>query len=225
MDITWLGHAATRVRTRNAAIVMDPTNRSGGDMGRPDAHVVTVSHEHPQHSYVEGIKNFNRGEVMLLNGPGEYEILGVQIEAVDARSAPPQAATADESNGASAEPVEPRRVFAFAAEEMTFAHLGGLTAAPTGELAELLAGRDLLIVPIECEEGLDAAAAATIVRNLEPKIVIPVGYKPSKRDTPAALKTFIDELGIPTEDAVTRATIQRRNLGDTLRVILLESRG
>ncbi len=220
MDFTWLGHTALRVRTRNAAIVMDPTDRSGGDMGRPDAHVVTVSHEHPQHAFVEGIKNFNRGDVMVLNGPGEYEILGVQIEAVDARVAP-----AGETNGVTPEPPSPARIFAFAAEEMTFAHLGGLTAAPTGELAELLAGRDIVIVPIECEEGLEPAAAAAIVRGLEPKIVIPVGYKPTKQGTPAALKTFIDELGVASEDPVSRATIQRRNLGDTMRVVLLESRG
>jgi L-ascorbate metabolism protein UlaG (beta-lactamase superfamily) len=218
MDITWLGHAATRVRTRNAAIVMDPTDRSGGDMGRPDAHIVTVSHPHPQHAYVEGVKNWNRGEVMILEGPGEYEILGVQIEAVDARVAP-----AEDKNGAT--PAPPARVFAFAAEEMTFAHLGGLSAPPTGELAELLAGRDILIVPIECEEGLDAAKAAAIVRNLEAKVVIPVGYEPEKSGTPAALKTFIDELGVPSEEPVSRATIQRRNLGDTMRVVLLESRG
>jgi L-ascorbate metabolism protein UlaG (beta-lactamase superfamily) len=222
MDITWLGHAATRVRTRNAAIVMDPTDRSGGDMGRPDAHIVTVSHEHPQHAYVEGVKNWNRGEVMVLEGPGEYEILGVQIEAVDAHVAAADKATSG-ANGAT--PAPPARVFAFAAEEMTFAHLGGLSAPPTGELAELLAGRDILIVPIECDEGLEPAAAAAIVRNLEPKIVIPVGYKPRKRDRPAALKTFIDELGVPSEDPVSRASIQRRNLGDTTRVVLLESRG
>lgn len=222
MDITWLGHAATRVRTRNAAIVMDPTDRSGGDMGRPDAHVVTVSHDHPQHAYVEGVKNWNRNEVMILDGPGEYEILGVQIEAVEARLAPANKTTSG-ANGAA--PAPTARIFAFAAEEMTFAHLGGLSAAPTGEVAELLAGRDILIVPIACEEGLAPAAAAAIVRNLEPKIVIPVGYEPTKRGVPPALKTFIDELGVPSEEPVSRASIQRRNLGETMRVVQLESRG
>jgi L-ascorbate metabolism protein UlaG (beta-lactamase superfamily) len=225
MDITWLGHAATRVRTRNAAIVMDPTDRSGGDMGRPDAHIVTVSHDHPRHSYVEGIKNFNRGEVMVLDGPGEYEILGVQVEAVDAHAPSQEQATADSDGASSAPAGERRRIFAFAAEEMTFAHLGGLREAPTGEVAELLAGRNLLIVPIGCDDGLEPAAAAAIVRNLEAKIVIPVGYEPQKSGTSAELKSFIDELGVPADDPVSRATIQRRNLGDTLRVVVLESRG
>ena len=55
MDITWLGHAATRIRTRAAAVVMDPYDKSvGGTMGRPDAHIVTISHDDPLRNGVAG---------------------------------------------------------------------------------------------------------------------------------------------------------------------------
>ena len=36
VEISWLGHACVRVRTRRAAAVMDPADRSSGfAMGRP----------------------------------------------------------------------------------------------------------------------------------------------------------------------------------------------
>ena len=44
MDITWLGHAATRMRTRSAAVVMDPYDRSvGGTMGRSPGRAESAS--------------------------------------------------------------------------------------------------------------------------------------------------------------------------------------
>ncbi|NIN34850.1 MAG: lactamase, partial [Gammaproteobacteria bacterium] len=39
------------------------------------ARIVTVSHQHPGHSYVQGIG----GEPRPVTGPGEYEIDGVLI--------------------------------------------------------------------------------------------------------------------------------------------------
>mgnify|MGYP003349344067 CR=1 FL=1 len=84
MDITWLGHAATRVRTRSAAVVMDPYDRSvGGTMGRPDAHIITISHQDPLRNGVAGVAPAD-GAPMVLDGPGEYEIRGVLIESVRA---------------------------------------------------------------------------------------------------------------------------------------------
>jgi L-ascorbate metabolism protein UlaG (beta-lactamase superfamily) len=76
VDITWLGYAALRARTRAASVVMEPAARSAGvDMGRPNADIVTVSHDHPSHAHVAGV----RGEPVVLTRPGEYEIQGMQL--------------------------------------------------------------------------------------------------------------------------------------------------
>ena len=83
MDISWLGHACVRVRTRRAAVVMDPADRSAGfTMGRPSAGIVTVGRRgHPHHSHSAGV----RGGPVVLDGPGEYEIAGVQVFGVPGR--------------------------------------------------------------------------------------------------------------------------------------------
>ena len=68
MDITWLGHSAIRVRTRSAAVVMEPAARSEGvEMGRPAAAIVTVSHDHPAHAHAAGV----RGDPVVLRRPGD----------------------------------------------------------------------------------------------------------------------------------------------------------
>lgn len=211
MDITWLGHAATRVRTRQAAVVMDPTDKSAGiDMSRPTGEVVTISRDHPHHNYVKGVK----GEPFVVDGPGEYEILGTQF--IGIRAFWP----ADEG-----ETPEATTLYVCHAEDMRFAHLGGLGQAPTPQQAQELADADVLIIPIALPGGLDPEAAAKVARALEPKIVIPVGYKPSSSGHSDELKTFLEGIGAEPEEPVSRFTVQRRNVGDGRRVVLLESRG
>ena len=231
MDITWLGLAAVRIRVRQAAVVIDPTDRSAGlDMGRPTGDIAVISRpEHPHHNHVKGIK----GDPIVVDGPGEYEILGVQIEGVRAvwpSDADPQARDestedAEESDESDAEPLEATTVFVCQAEELRVGHLGGLGQPPTAPQSELLAGVDILIVPITLPGGLDPATAAKVARAIEPKMVIPVGYMPGANGESEEFSAFLEAVGGEPEEAVSRLTVNRRNLGDTRRIVLLESRG
>src|SRR5689334_264399 len=122
MDITWLGHAATRIRTRAAAVVMDPYDRSvGGTMGRPDAHIVTISHQDPMRNGVAGVAPTD-GVPMVLDSPGEYEIRGVLIESVRA--------SLRTNDGVAPEALR-SVLWHFEAEDLRVAHLGGLGTQPT----------------------------------------------------------------------------------------------
>ena len=76
MEITWLGHSCFRIRGSQAVIITDPYPPSlGYAMGKQTARIVTVSHIHPSHAYVDAIS----GEFKLIRGPGEYEIGGILI--------------------------------------------------------------------------------------------------------------------------------------------------
>jgi L-ascorbate metabolism protein UlaG (beta-lactamase superfamily) len=211
MDITWLGNAATRVRTRTAAVVMDPYDRSaGGTMGRPDAHIVTISHDDPLRNGIGGVAPAD-GSPIVLRGPGEYEIRGVQVESV---------------SGALKESLDVSGVrsviWHFAAEDLRWAHLGGLGTQPTKEQMDLLADVDIVIIPIALSDTLDPKEAARAVRHIEPSIVIPIGYDPSE---PEALTAFLAAVGGKQEPAVSRFTISRRGGESTeMRVVLLEAR-
>ena len=214
MDITWLGHAAIRMRARDAAVVMDPTDKSDGcDMGRPTAEIVTISHVHPHHSYVAGVK----GEPMVLDGPGEYEITGIHVEGMRASLRPVEGADSPAARGT---------IFIFEAEELRLAHLGGLGVPLSAQQSEHLANLDVLFIPIDCPESLPAEQAARMARAIEPRIVIPIAYAPPAQGVAPALQAFVQTMGLSLEDPVSRATLNRRAIGgDNTRIMLLESRG
>ena len=218
MDITWLGHAAIRVRTRTAAVVMEPAARSEGvDMGRPAAAIVTVSHDHPAHAHHAGV----RGDPVVLTRPGEYEIEGVQLLGVSTRLAPAR------GDGDAEEPPPPRRnvVFVLEAELLRLAHLGGTGLPPTRAEIEQLSDIDVLVVPVGGESALAAPAAARLTRELDPRAVIPVCHQPANDGPGDELSAYLTALGIEVDEPVSRLTIQRRGLGETPRVRLLEPRG
>jgi len=209
MDISWLGHACLRLRAGGTFVVMDPTSReSGYDMGRPTAEVVTVSHDDPAHNNVRGL----RGDPLVLDGPGEYEVQGVQVLGVASGLRPAN------------EGARPGRNVAFVveAEDLRLAHLGGLGTRITAEQAEQFGAIDVLVLPVGGGLVLDAAEAARVVRELEPRVVIPVQYAPD--ESGGAPTEFVKALGIEPEAAVARLTLQKRGLGEKTRLVLLEPR-
>lgn len=210
MDITWLGHACVRIRTRQAAVVMDPADKTAGfDMGRPAADIVTVSRHHPHHDHVAGL----RGQPVVLDGPGEYEIQGVQLYGLSS----PLPAVEGEA-------AVPNTAFLLEAEGLHVAHLGGGSVPPGAEDAEILTNADILIVAINGEEPIDTQLAARAVRDLEPAIVIPVSYPgPQAREEGSALRAFLDATGLSAEDPEAKLSINRRQLGEDTRVVLLEA--
>lgn len=211
MEISWLGHACTRLRTRQAAVLLDPYERSAGlDMGRPNADIVTVSHQDSRHNYVAGV----RGQPLVIEGPGEYEIQGVQIVGIATALRP---ATEGE---------RPARNTSYVveAEGLHVAHLGGIGLPPTAEQAEPLSNADVLVLPIDGAGGFGPEEAARTVRALEPAIVIPIGYQPGEAGE-ASLQAFLKAMGLEPEAPQPKFTIQGRAGLETQRIVLLEPRG
>jgi L-ascorbate metabolism protein UlaG (beta-lactamase superfamily) len=205
---------------------MDPTDRSAGlDMGRPAGDIATISRVgHPHHNHVKGIK----GNPIVVEGPGEYEIQGIQIEGVRALwPAEPAEDTEDSESGESEAPESPEAttLYVCQAEDLRVAHLGGLGQPPTTAESEMLSGVDIVVIPIALPGVLDPEGAARVARALEPKMVIPVGYRPSASGESEELSAFLEAIGGEPEAPVSRLTLNRRNLGDTRRITLLESRG
>jgi L-ascorbate metabolism protein UlaG (beta-lactamase superfamily) len=207
VEISWLGHSCTRVRTKQATVVMDPYQREGSlDMGRPNADIVTVSHDDPRHGHIAGV----RGQPLVISAPGEYEVQGVLIMGV-----PTSLRGADAGARNTAYLIE--------AEGLHVAQLGAIGAPPTAQEAELLSNVDILLLPIG-EDGLDPDAAARTVRALEPRITIPVGYDAAAPGQDARLRAFLSAVGIQAEEPVARFSIQGHGANEAQRVVLLEPR-
>jgi L-ascorbate metabolism protein UlaG (beta-lactamase superfamily) len=207
VEISWLGHSCTRVRTKQATLVMDPYQREGNlDMGRPNADIVTVSHDDPRHSYVAGV----RGQPLVISAPGEYEVQGVLIMGVP-------------TSARGTDPAARNTAYLIEAEGLHVAQLGAIGAPPTAEEVELLSNADILLLPIG-EDGLDPDAAARTVRALEPRITIPVGYNAAAAGQDPRLRAFLSAVGIQPEEPVARFSIQGHGANGAQRVVLLEPR-
>lgn len=209
MEITWYGQSCFRLRDRLATAVTDPYDKSiGYTLPRVRADIVTVSHDHPDHNYVQGV----RGEPKIINGPGEYEVSGVFITGIPTFH--------DRKKGASR---GRNTVFLFDFDGLTVCHLGDLGHVPTQSQVEALSDIDVLLIPVGSGPTINAAQAAEVISLLEPRLVIPMHYKTklvkAKLDR---VSKFLKEMGLGKLATHESLKVTKSSLPDETQVMLLD---
>ncbi|MCL2140109.1 MAG: MBL fold metallo-hydrolase [Dehalococcoidia bacterium] len=209
MEITWLGHSCFRIRTKQATIVTDPVAPGKGySLGNLNAEIVTVSHNHSGHSYIEGI----RGNPKTISKPGEYEIAGALLIGLTSFH--------DKNHGTQN---GLNTVFLMETEELSICHLGDIGTPLTGSQIEEIGKIDVLMIPVGNGSTIGASEAATIVRQIEPKIVLPMHYKTSLfQDALEPVEIFLKEMGVTEAIAKPKLNVNKSNLPLTTQVVLLE---
>ena len=209
MDINWLGHSCFRIRGTHATIVTDPYSPDlGYSLGKPTAQIVTVSHQHPGHSYVQGVG----GEPRSVNGPGEYEISGVLIIGM--------ATFHDEEKGSKR---GKNTIYLMEIDEVSVCHLGDLGHVPTAEQVEEIEDVDVLLLPVGGVSTIDAPMAAEVVRQLDPKVVVPMHYKTEALNRQLEpVDKFLREMGVKGVTPQPKLSLTRANLPISTQVVLLE---
>jgi len=209
MEITWLGHSCFRLKGSQATVITDPYSPElGYKLGKATANIVTVSHQHPGHSYVEGVG----GEPRVVKGPGEYEISGVLIAGISTFH--------DGEKGAKR---GKNTAYHMEIDEVSVCHLGDLGHVLTGEQVEEIDDVDVLLLPVGGVDTINAATAAEVVRQIEPKVVIPMHYKTKalKRELEPVDK-FLKEMGVKEVDSQPKVTFTKANLPLSTQVFLLD---
>jgi L-ascorbate metabolism protein UlaG (beta-lactamase superfamily) len=208
MEITWYGHACFRLKSRGATVVTDPYDKTLGlSLPHPKADIVTVSHNTPHHNYVAGVK----GDFMVINSPGEYEIKGVFVTGIHMTS--PKNAKSPTQN----------KVFVIYMEDINLCHLGDLAYVPTQKQVEDMGNIDVLLIPVGGQNALNAAQAAEVISLIEPYIVIPMHYKlPGLTIKLDPASKFLKEMGITKADTVDTLKLTRTNFTEETQVVLLE---
>ena len=209
MEITWLGHSCFRIKSNPIVIITDPYSPDlGYSLGKPTARIVTVSHQHSGHSYVQGIG----GEPRLVTGPGEYEIGGVLIMGV-----------ATFHDGEKGKKRGKNTVYVMEVGEISVCHLGDLGHVLTAEQVEELDNVDVLLLPVGGVSTIDASMAVEVVRQLDPKIVIPMHYKTEALSWELeSVEKFLKEMGAEQVDSQHKLSLTKSNLPITMQVFLLE---
>ncbi|MDO8473621.1 MAG: MBL fold metallo-hydrolase [Dehalococcoidia bacterium] len=212
MDIYWLGHSCFRLKGKGSNIIIDPVSPEVGyTIGKLEADIVAVTHQHPGHNYVQGVG----GPVKVVSGPGEYEIGGVFITGVPSFH--------DDKSG---EIRGMNTIFNIEMDGITVAHLGDLGHVLTSKTAAEIGRVDVLLVPVGGVSTIDAIGAAEVVRRLSPKWVVPMHYKTpaTKRDLDTVDK-FLKEMGAKDLISQPRLSVTSTGSQTSLQVVLLDYPG
>lgn len=209
MEIVWLGHSCFRIRGKEATIVTDPFDKTlGYPIKKPTASIVTVSHQHPQHSYLGGVT----GNPRVISRPGEYEIANVFINGI----ATFHDAEMGEQRGKNT-------VYLIQIEEVSICHLGDLGHVPTAEQIEQMSDADILMVPVGGGATIGATAAVETISLLQPKLVIPMHFKTEvvKMEL-APLEPFLKEMGVKEFVSQPKLSVTKSSLPIETSVVVLD---
>ena len=210
MDISWLGHSCFLLRGKNVTLVTDPFSpQLGYSLGKINAPIVTISHNHPGHNFDMGVA----GNPYVVRGPGEYEVSDILITGV--------ASYHDNKRG---QELGRNTIYVIHMDDLVICHLGDLGHTLQEEQLEEVADSDILLVPIGGGNTINAAQAAEVISQVEPRIIIPMHYRPTDGETPNPLDKFCREMGVETINTQPKLSITRNNLPAETQVIVLESR-
>ena len=208
MDVTWLGHGCFRLRGRSAAVVTDPFPPSIGlKLPRLDADLVTISHEHENHSYAQVMR-----DAYEIRGSGEYEVAGVSVIGVPTFH--------DAQKGAKH---GRNTVYLIEIDDVRVCHLGDLGHALDDAEAEAISAPDVLLVPVGGHTSINAAQAAEIVRQLEPRYVVPMHYAiPGLKLELDPLDRFLKEMAVTASEPQPKLSVQASSGEYETKVVVLE---
>lgn len=214
MEIIWLGHSCFQLRGKNVTLITDPfTPQPGYSLGKVNAPIVTVSHNHTGHNYVQGVG----GNPRVVRGPGEYEISDVLITGV--------AAFHDSKRG---QELGRNTVYVIHMDDLVICHLGDLGHTLQEAQLEEVADADILLVPIGGHNTINATQAAEVISQVEPRIVIPMHYRTEasagSRPDLEPLDKFCREMGVEAVNPLPKLTVTRNSLPQEPQVVILEQR-
>lgn len=209
-DIKWLGHASFLLRAESGVtLVMDPYNDTiGYELPYPTADVVTMSHGHRDHGYAEGV----RGSPRVVQTPGEHEVRGIAI-----------AGTPTYHDAAGGRQRGQNVVYVVTMDGVRVCHLGDLGHPLSPAQVQALGDVDVLMVPVGGTYTIDAAQAAKLVRQVGPRIVIPMHYKTPALNFPLApVDDFFRAMGVPKPTSQSLLTVHKDTLPAEMQVVVME---
>lgn len=193
-DIEYKGANGLHITTKKVQLVIDPKISVAGlkDLSVKDA--IEIATE-PRFLVDDPSAR------LRIEGPGEYEVADVSIKGVRATR---------HLDADSEEPLD--TIYRIEIGDVRIALIGNIAPKLTEQQLEEIGVVDIAVIPVGGNGyTLDATSAATIVRQIDPKAVIPVHYADPaiKYEVPQdELETFVRELGAPVEDPVTKYKIK-----------------
>jgi L-ascorbate metabolism protein UlaG (beta-lactamase superfamily) len=165
MIVTWLGHSCFHLKSKEGlSLLLDPFHESelGYSMPITEADIVIMSHDHMDHNNVDAAGS----NPDVIFGPGDYISMGMDIMGVKSYH--------DEKRGKLR---GPNTIFCFVLDGIRVCHLGDLGHTLTPSQVKAIGHVDLLFLPVGGRYTIDAAGANKVMKQLHPKVVVPMHYR------------------------------------------------
>ena len=206
MELTFYGANCVRLAAKKAQIVIDDNLSK---LGLKSVTKPTDISLRTNKSLPEPKDSFFRAEM-----PGEYEIAGVVIHGIAARG------HMDEEGKMSSV------IYTIEADDTKVAVLGHIYPSLSEDQLESIGLVDVVITPVGGNGyTLDGAGALSVIKQIEPKLVIPTHFadKAIKYEVPQAeLADALKNLGMEVSETTAKYKIKPAELSDTTRLVVLE---
>lgn len=188
MTIIWHGQSFFEIQTKDREgneikLAIDPFDETLGlRVPKIGADILLISHSHHPHANKKAIT----GTPFVVEEPGEYELKGIFIKGIPAFH--------DESGGNERGTVT---IYKMEVEDVKICHLSDfgqkeLNESQLEEMGEV----DILMIPVGGTYTIGPKEAATLVSQIEPKIVIPMHYKlPKLKLNLEGIEKFLKVMG------------------------------
>ena len=215
MKIKWYGHASFLITSEEGTTIItdpyEPGAYDGGIAYRPiedAADIVTVSHDHADHNYVQGIK----GDPLVIKGIGDHEAKGIMFKGYGTYHDPSGGKERGENT-----------MFVFTVDGITVCHAGDLGHVLTDADAKALGPIDVLLLPIGGVFTLDPKEATEVMNLLKPKILIPMHYKTPGCGFPiASVDEFLEGKPSVERMGTSEMTLEKANLPEPVHIVVLD---
>jgi L-ascorbate metabolism protein UlaG (beta-lactamase superfamily) len=210
MEITWFGHACFKLLSSSGlSIITDPFDETVGyDIPNEQADIVTVSHQHFDHNYVQGVQ----GTPEVISKVGNFYVKDIPIKGVKSYH---------DDKGGSKRGIN--IIYVVEIDGIKVCHLGDLGHILAQEQVEQIGNIDVLLIPVGGTYTIDAHAAAGVILSLKPSIVIPMHYKTDRINFPIdGVDKFLEVMGGGIRlDTHTFEVVKQDVEGKEFRIVVL----
>lgn len=213
MELNWLGNSSLRLRGKDAAIVIDPWVKNlHGTMGRPKAHIILNSHRNnPLCTGNEQVAPAGNEDPIIFDRPGEFEVSGVQIEgyASDAASSQIEPVDGGQLSSSNKPSTGEKTSWFIQIDGLSIGVLSGLTDVLNSPGKDLFGSSQVILCPTGLIGTLPSATMSRIIRDINPAVVIPYGYKGLEDES---LVTLANLLGTTISDSTNGISLTMRDI-------------
>jgi L-ascorbate metabolism protein UlaG (beta-lactamase superfamily) len=206
MDIQFYGANCIAISTNKVRVVVDDNLAELGGksiLKTDDIALYTTAHATPD----QEVK-------MIVDGPGEYEASDVSIYGI------PMRAHIDEEKQASS------TMYKIITNDIKVLVTGHIYPAINESQLEEVGVVDVLVVPVGGNGyTLDPVGATTLIKEIEPKLVIPVYYDDSGLKFPVPAQTLdqaLQGLGMEPRERTTKLKVKPTDFGESTQLVVLE---